>query len=159
MPIGPTEPVQSNNPPGQPRVNVRKLLLPLIAMLLLVALVVIIAVKKDSTQPNNQPSTTGVVPEESDGEQRTITVAITRDGFVPATVTIPKGTKVIWTNNDDKPHLVASDPHPVHDGLEGLNTKTDIAPNASYSFTFDQVGEYTYHDHLNPNMNGVVIVE
>jgi plastocyanin len=36
-------------------------------------------------------------------------VSITGNAFVPATLTIPVGGKVTWTNNDGVPHTVTSD--------------------------------------------------
>ena len=66
---------------------------------------------------------------------------------------------VTWTNNDKAPHIVASDPHPSHTNLEGLDSISDIAPNNSYSYIFEKTGEYTYHDHLNPfKFKGTVVV-
>ncbi|MEK6824273.1 MAG: hypothetical protein AABY02_00300, partial [Nanoarchaeota archaeon] len=41
----------------------------------------------------------------------------------------------------------------IFDACKGL------AQGESYSFTFNEVGSWNYHDHLNPNLRGTVIVE
>ncbi len=92
--------------------------------------------------------------------QKTAQVEITKDGFVPATLSIPAGTQVTWINKDTQPHHIASNPHPEHDGLAGLDSNDVIGiEGGTYEFTFDQPGEYTYHDHLNPITNGTIVVE
>lgn len=130
--------------------NKRKLLIGAGIVLLIVAFGVLLSSKKPSPQEQKQaiqqPATQAVIE-------------ITKDGFVPATITVSKGTTVIWTNKDDKPHRVASNPHPEHDGLPGLDSKEVIGiKDGTYKFTFDKAGNYDYHDHLNPITNGTVIV-
>lgn len=90
-------------------------------------------------------------------EQRQATVRITADGFVPSTLSIQPGTEVTWINTDNDPHHIASNPHPVHDELPGLDSGT-VGPESSYNFTFSEEGEFGYHDHLDPLTNGTVIV-
>lgn len=97
-------------------------------------------------------------PRQGPPPEQTAAIQITRDGFVPATLSIKKGTRVVWTNADNRDHIVASNPHPAHTGLEGLESKV-LASGATYSFVFDQTGEFGYHDHLNPTHNGSVVVQ
>lgn len=86
-------------------------------------------------------------------------ITITDQGFIPATIKIKKNTQVKWKNMDKVSHQVASDPHPTHTGLPGLESPA-LLTNDSYSFTFDKTGAFTYHDHLNPfKFKGTVIVE
>lgn len=90
---------------------------------------------------------------------RTAAITITKDGFTPASLTVKAGTKVTWTNTDTKPHAIASDPHPAHTGLKGLES-ANLTQKGTYSFTFTTPGSYTYHDHLNPyKLHGTVVVE
>ncbi|HSH31203.1 MAG TPA: cupredoxin domain-containing protein [Candidatus Saccharimonadales bacterium] len=86
-------------------------------------------------------------------------VQITKDGFMPATLRVKPGTKVVWTNQDAAPHRVASSPHPTHTDLKDLDSQKPISSGSTYSFSFDQPGTYRYHDHLNPTVNGVIVVE
>src|SRR5512142_174279 len=65
-----------------------------------------------------------------------VKIAISGFKFDPATITIPVGTTVTWTNQDSVDHLVAGD-----DG----NWKSEtLAKDATYSHTFDKAGTYTY---------------
>lgn len=87
-------------------------------------------------------------------------VIITKDGFVPETLTVTQNTLVEFTNQDTKLHSVASDPYPTNDTLPEFNSQSKIPPDGSYSFLFDQPGTWTYHDNLNPsNIQGTIIVE
>lgn len=85
-------------------------------------------------------------------------ITITEDGFLPTTARVYSGTTVIWTNEDTASHWVASNPHPTHDDLPDLDTGDSIGPESTYSFTFDDAGTYDYHDHLNPEFNGTIVV-
>jgi plastocyanin len=89
----------------------------------------------------------------------TMTVLIMPDNsFEPTTAFVKVGTTVTFKNNSDKPHWVASDPHPTHTDLPGFDAKGAIDPGASYTYTFDKVGRWLYHDHLSPAFGGAVEV-
>lgn len=85
-------------------------------------------------------------------------VSITANGYAPNSLTIKAGESVTWTNNDSADHTVNSDPHPTHTLYPFLNLGV-IKPGDSKSATFEKVGTYTYHDHLNPSNKGTVTVE
>jgi len=86
-------------------------------------------------------------------------VSITKDGFIPAVVSIKKGSQVTWTNQDSSFHEIASDPHPTHNNLNTL-TSDKLAEGDSFTFMFENSGTYSYHDESNPlEFNGVVIVQ
>lgn len=103
-----------------------------------------------SRTPNNSTNESGDGP--------TALVQITAEGFVPATVMVLPGSLVTWTNTDNKPHRVASNPHPTHSDVQGLESP-DIAPGESYTYRYGQQGSFGYHDHLNFTRTGTVIVE
>jgi len=87
-------------------------------------------------------------------------VTISTDGkFNPAELAVKQGDKVTWTNNDTKEHRVASVPHPIHTALPGFDSITNLGAGETYSFTFAKKGTWGYHDHLNPDTTGTVIVE
>jgi plastocyanin len=86
-------------------------------------------------------------------------VTITAGGtFSPATLTVKKGAKVTWTNEGDRPVWPASAPHPVHTDYPGFDAKTDLRKGESWSFTFDKVGSWNYHNHLLPSTTGTIVV-
>ena len=71
--------------------------------------------------------------------------------FEPAAITVPDGTTVTWTNNDNFTHNVRL----IDDGGEILA----LPPGESVSFTFSGPGEHRYDCSFHPNdMQGVVVV-
>lgn len=78
--------------------------------------------------------------------------------FDAPNIVINKGTKVTWINNDDVEHFINTDPHPTHNSLETLNSKT-LKKGDSYSFTFAQAGEFGYHCSAHSDsMTGKIVV-
>lgn len=89
----------------------------------------------------------------------TAIVEVTKSGFVPDTIQIKKNTTVIWRNIDSNPHQPAADPFRTHESNPNLVALEALEENDSFSFTFDEVGEFGYHDNLNPDIiKGKVIV-
>jgi len=103
--------------------------------------------------PTPEPPVTETTEVES-----VVEVLIRNFAFEPASITIPAGTTVIWTNEDSAPHLVASDPHPAHTDLPELVSET-LSQGDSYRFTFTKTGTFGYHCHLHPSMTGTIVVE
>lgn len=85
------------------------------------------------------------------------TVSLGSGSFSPATVTVPRGSAVVFQNDDTQPHWVASDPHPIHTNLPGFDLGL-IPAGTRQSFSFSQTGTFGYHDHLNTNVRGTVRV-
>ena len=102
-----------------------------------------------------------------------VIIKITDNGFEPKEIEITKGTKVIWINESNRPSWPASDIHPTHrlypgSGIEKCGTPEQdkifdackgLAQGESWSFTFNEIGEWGYHDHLNPIWTGKIIVK
>ncbi len=80
-------------------------------------------------------------------------VGITISGFKfdPATITIPVGTTVTWTNQDSANHLVAAD--------DGSWKSESLPKGATFSHTFDKAGTYTYICRIHTTMKGTIIVK
>jgi plastocyanin len=77
-------------------------------------------------------------------------VSISDFKFVPATLTVPVGTTVTWTNNDEEPHTIAAKDGSFHS--PGLDT------HGTYSFTFANPGSFDYVCGIHPFMTGTVVV-
>lgn len=77
--------------------------------------------------------------------------------FSPASITIKKGTIVTWKNNDSASHQVAADESPTTVYTNSLVSQV-MAPNQTFSFTFDELGTFNYHCKIHPQMKGSVIV-
>jgi amicyanin len=78
--------------------------------------------------------------------------AVTIDNFKfdPATLTVPVGSAVTWTNKDEEPHTIAAKDGSFHSPT--LDTK------GTYSFTFTNPGTYDYICSIHPFMTGTVVV-
>lgn len=74
------------------------------------------------------------------------------NAYGPNPQTIASGTTVTWINQDSVPHTVTSD--------TGVFDSGTMAPGASFTFTFQQVGTYPYHCtiHGAQSMSGVILV-
>ncbi len=96
-----------------------------------------------------------------------VIVTYTDNGFSPSEVTIPKGSAVIFRNYSSEKLRVASNPHPAHNGYpttggcvgSTFDSCDNIPQKVSWSFVFDSPGTWDYHDHLNPDKKGIVIVQ
>lgn len=88
-----------------------------------------------------------------------VTVSMTDTGFEPAQVSVAAGTTVVFVNNGQALHWPASAPHPQHTGLPGFDANKGLATGETYSFVFDKVGRWGFHDHLNTKLFGAVTVE
>jgi plastocyanin len=79
-----------------------------------------------------------------------MTVSIQNFAFQPATLSVPVGTTVTWTNNDMVAHTSTSD--------SGVWNSGTLAPGQSYSYTFTQAGSFPYHCMIHPFMHGAIVV-
>lgn len=89
-------------------------------------------------------------------------------GFSPKILTVKVGTTVIFSNQSSNPFWPASDPHPIHNGYPTQGgcigstfdaCKGIVSGDSWWSFRFDKVGSWGYHDHLNPGQKGTVVVQ
>ncbi len=78
-------------------------------------------------------------------------VTIQNFQFAPATVTVPAGTTVTWTNRDD-------DTHTVTERNKRFSSKV-LDPGQTFSYTFTTPGTYTYYCAIHPHMTATVIVK
>ena len=87
------------------------------------------------------------------------TIRYTNDGYVPANVTIDVGTMVKFINESDQDMWVASNGHPAHTNLPTFDQFEFSPRGTQYVYTFDQVGDWKYHDHMAPIFGGVITVK
>ena len=97
------------------------------------------------------------------------TVIYNGTSFTPSSVVIKKGGTVTWNNESTGQMWVASAQHPNHTVYSGTSrtahcpdtSKTafdQCAPGNNYTFKFDKVGTWNFHDHLNATAFGSVTV-
>lgn len=90
---------------------------------------------------------------------KTHKIEMTQSGFSPKEITIKKGDKVEFVNKDSAKHWPASGIHPTHKLCPGFDAVGGVGAGKTYSFTFNEVKECPFHDHLSPNLFGQIIVE
>lgn len=129
----------------KPKMN--KFVIPgVIALVVLAVIGAAVYIRKDSPQPVN-PN----LPTEA-------AVSITNDGFEPSEVTIEVGSAVRWTNQTTNEQVsVNSTDHPDHKNNPELNLG-EVPKDSTVVHIFNTPGEYTYHDHFNPERTGTIIV-
>jgi amicyanin len=96
------------------------------------------------------PASASATTADSPAPQGATAVTITDFKFNPATLTVPVGATVTWTNQDEEPHTVAAKDGSFHS--PGMDT------HATYSFTFTTPGSYDYICSIHPFMTGTVVV-
>jgi plastocyanin len=109
---------------------------------LVVALLVTLAVFTNSPKPvaaSAPPTATGAE------------IEIDNFAFTPATITVPVGTQVTWTNKDDITHNVVSADKTIKS--KALDT------NDKFTFIFTQAGTFSYVCSIHPRMKGTVVVQ
>ena len=91
------------------------------------------------------------------------TIAITTAGVSPASVTVPRGSQVQFTNNDRISHQMSSDPHPEHTDCPELNSVGFLATNQSRQTSNLNVARTCrFHDHDRPDdrsLQGSIIIQ
>jgi plastocyanin len=101
------------------------------------------------TQPSGPPVNTN-------------TITITSAGANPRNIQVSLGSRVLFINNDSRPHWMASDPHPEHDDCPEFDPVGTLLPDQQRG-TANLVTARTcgFHDHDNPNtasLRGQVII-
>lgn len=83
------------------------------------------------------------------------TITIANGAVSPAQVTIGVGQSIRFVNNDSRGRDMSSDPHPNHTDCPSLNRGTIPAGQTRESFGFSGAGTCGFHDHNDPDNNGV----
>jgi plastocyanin len=78
-------------------------------------------------------------------------ITLANFAFSPAMLPVKAGTTVTWTNKDSSAHSVTSD--------GGVFDSGSLAPNATFTFTFNSTGTFAYHCSIHPSMKGTVVVQ
>jgi len=91
------------------------------------------------------------------------TITITSAGVSPKSVTITSGLSVTFINNDNQPHDMSSDPHPLHTDCPEMNAVGFIQPGQTKSTSaFRTVRTCGFHDHNQPStvsLQGSIVIQ
>ncbi len=91
-------------------------------------------------------------PAADDSPQGSDAVLVIADFNFGDPITIDAGTEVQITNADSAAHTWTSDD-------EGLFDSGTLNPDGTFSFTFDEPGEYLFHCNFHISMTGSITVE
>jgi len=92
--------------------------------------------------------TQGGNPDQNGGQ--TDAVAIRNFAFAPAMVTVPVGTTITWTNDDQDAHTVSA--------TGGAFRSAALNNGDTFRFTFTKPGRYDYICTIHPFMTATVVV-
>src|SRR5262249_40928005 len=83
------------------------------------------------------------------------TITISSSGVSPTQVNLSQGSRVLFVNNDTRPHNMASDPHPEHTDCPPINNVGLLQPGQSRETgNLTTVRTCGFHDHDDPPPGG-----
>jgi plastocyanin len=85
-------------------------------------------------------------PAEASGAK---TVDIDHFKFHPQTLSVAKGTKVVFSNSSGTAHTATA---------KGVFDSGHIGPGKSFAVRFEQKGTFRYHCEIHPFMHGKIVV-
>ena len=103
--------------------------------------------------PLPPPAATEIITDSSEH-----TVVYTNEGFSPPTLDVAAGDSVRFVNSSDWDFWPASNIHPTHEVLPGFDPLGPVGVGEAWAHTFDKVGVWYFHDHLNPIQGGKIVV-
>ena len=77
-------------------------------------------------------------------------VSIDNFAFAPATLTVPAGSTVTWTNKNEEPHAVVAN--------DGSFPSPGMGSQSTFSYTFAKAGKFDYVCSIHPYMHATVVV-
>ncbi len=90
------------------------------------------------------------------GATSTLTITIANNAVSPKNIIVPRGSQVTFTNNDNRPHDMESDPHPEHDACPELAQVGFVNPGQSrQSGNLNTPRICGFHDHEQADVVGL----
>lgn len=84
-------------------------------------------------------------------------IAITKDGFVPETISIAVGQQVTFVNKDNNTHRILPYPLATREMLPELDSE-DLQPSDSFTYSFENKGTFTLSENIKPGKYKVTVV-
>lgn len=81
----------------------------------------------------------------------TLQISIQNFKFVPAAASVVPGTRIVWINQDDAPHVIISD-------TGAFAASAVLNHGDRYAVTLTKPGEYAYHCGIHPYMQGNISI-
>lgn len=83
------------------------------------------------------------------------TFTITSAGVSPKELTVAQGARVLFVNNDSRPHNMGSDPHPDHDDCPDINVGGINPGQSRETQNLNTIRTCGFHDHDLPNIQSL----
>ncbi len=81
------------------------------------------------------------------------TILIANNAVCPQALTVARGTRVMFINNDTRAHEMNSDPHPEHTNCPELNQVGHLESGQQRETgNLNTVRRCGFHDHINENV-------
>lgn len=120
---------------------------------------------EEGLEPSAAPEDTP--PAEEKPEAKEVTVTYSDEGYSPKSISINAGDRVTFKNESSQLMWTASAMHPTHavyPTTGGCTASTfdeckGEPKGSSWTFTFDLIGAWKYHNHLAPTQFGEIIVK
>jgi plastocyanin len=114
--------------------------------------------------PTSPGGVTVIVRDGGAGGTSGATITIAGGAVSSGTVTVAVGQTVTFVNNDNRPHEIASNPHPSHGSCPSIEGGLgSLAPGQTKTTRiFANAGSCGFHDHLddtNANLRGTINVQ
>ena len=109
-----------------------------------------VPIKVPTAKPEKQPA-------EATGKP-SATVRMTDSGYSPKVLKITQGQTVEFVNDSDTDYWPAFRSAPDPHRLSRARRAESIHPGQSWKFTFNRVGRYGYHNHLDPETHAEVVI-
>ena len=91
------------------------------------------------------------------------TFLILNNAVCPSSLTVPRGTRVTFINNDSRRHEMTSDPHPEHTDCPELNAVGHLESGQQReSGNLNVARRCGFHDHINEqnrNLQGSITIQ
>lgn len=88
-----------------------------------------------------------------------VSVVLTEEGFEPRDIQVSRGATVTFSTVRQNKFWPASNAHPAHDVYPEFDPMRSLEPGESWSFTFDKVGVWGFHDHVRSYFTGTIHVD
>lgn len=115
-----------------------------------------------TTSTNQSGSQTETSQQSTPAAEAVLEIVLSDSGITPSESTIDAGDAITYKNNSAKKVQIASDPHPTHTANSELTDGDfvmELDPGESATVTLAKVGNWGFHDHLNPGMRAKITVE
>lgn len=123
--------------------------------------------KMSSDQSTNQSTTDNSDQSGTDNTSfneasSAVTVSYTGSEFSPSSTTLKSGGSLTWTNSSNEEVQIGVNPHPSHTGdkaITGGEFVVALGPGESKTIVVSTAGTFGYHNHLNSDDRGTIIVQ